>query len=922
MCDPSKNNTSSGGVTLRSVIGDVEVSNTSMKVSFDLNVNSGQYIMPDYPYNPYSNSSDAPFLNWNDNRSLNLSQVLSNGREISWKVRLFDKYSLLGGGAYKATTQVAYGTINSVSTYQYNSVSYTRLTVFPHMNIYMDTLVGIKNIQTRLPGVDDDPNGYAKANILSILRNCDPNMRYYIEINGMQYPITHYSYVPIETGLISEWDEYFDAYGNPVNGYIGIEGTGLSIQSDTTYKIYCNYIDSKSTYFDVYSDAVITVKENLGTTLTSSNCALDNPYVINYCNLELDISYSQAQGVYSNYFNYSVKRYNPSSGEYEFVYNSGNLYNQQLHCSFNKLLPDSVYQVIINIIDTQQRSYVRELYFKTDYSYADTNVSAKAEYYNAHNSIIIDWSEVYSIMPNEDSSDCVFVNLSDNGTVSSSSPHNAVQIPENTTLTYMTNNSGESLNLENCTFAFVFKGTDITRGVITQISDGKGFYAVVSYNSGILRIQSTVYSYSYNLYGEYDQDDFIQALSVSNVNSVDVPVPFIWGDANVDFDNIEWNDDYYWHEEDLIANSVFMVAINRDDCAVKNVTTNQTISAINNHSRYAGYPDQGYVAISGSAIFKYLYVVNNVDTGIVDDLINKGYSQWTWDEKTVLLCSFADSLNGSSSNVEWGDVAGYRVYKTLGTSNYLYEIGNIDGADNRILEDFAVGDNCEYTYYIYPILKSAGNSNTYYLGTVVQTNTVVLNTGVDKVFGLREIKPSDGSVSIFPTYEVDTEQVWRLYLNLEDSGFTLHTDKTFYDTLATYSQEFIGNRKYISKSISALIGDVDCSFDGNPIWDDYDILTSWNDFSSSSNLKCLIDKRGLILPGNFEADPTIEYLDVEGDPAVAKFNWRQKADLQIINIYGRLLPFNPIKELYLSDLDDLSLVSSDTKYLTVGRGDH
>ena len=133
--------------------------------------------------------------------------------------------------------------------------------------------------------------------------------------------------------------------------------------------------------------------------------------------------------------------------------------------------------------------------------------------------------------------------------------------------------------------------------------------------------------------------------------------------------------------------------------------------------------------------------------------------------------------------------------------------------------------------------------------------------------------------------------------------------------MGKYTQESVGKLNYITKSISGLIGMIDCNYNKDEIIDTYDMLICWNDFASSADLKCLIDSRGLILPGNFEQNPTIEYMQGHGNPAVAKFNWRQKSDLNIISIYATLLPFNPIHDTILGCNDNYILTSDDNKIL-------
>lgn len=910
VCAPSHESS-----TVKVVSGDIEYTSNAIRVTFTLDLNSNYYgkIMKTFRTSSFA--------------TISFTDLISSGMECTWKVRLFDKNSILNESAFRAFTKIAYGSVSAKKTNEYNNVESMELTVFPHTTIYSSNPLG--NSPSISVSSDEDPYNYIATTVYTNLAYYDPNIRYYIEINGRQYPIEFYSFVPAGDGEGGEDENYkattyFDTYGNPISGYCRMNASDTetldgNVSAGDNYVIYANYIDSKSTYFDIYDAATIKIYDihNSNLDVTAHN-EPSNLYTIQYCNLEFNIDYSQEQGINPNYYNYRIYLYNDFNGEYELVYASGNMYNIQMSCTYDRLLPNRTYRVNVNVIDTQKRVYTNDVYVHTDYKYARTNVRAEAQYYGPHNSVILDWSEVESIMPGNADDDYTYVNLSDSADILPTGEHNAISLTYGQVLTYTQDNYGNSLDLKNTTLGIVFKGTNLTNGSIAWISMGNGDHIMLWYGSGRMGIRSNTYSYTFSLYDDYDQDDLISALSSSVISSGDKRVPFIWGDTNVDFNSMTWKDnDYYWHEDDLINESVFMVVANRDKCYVKNLTTQTVLSGVEDDLTYTTGPEWGFVSIYGDSVIKRLYVTADTSTETWNTM-TADYNNWEWNDNARLLCYFNDTLNGSASSIEWTNVNGFRVYKTLGTSDYLHEIGNIEGTDARILEDFAVGDNCQYTYYIYPVIDNG--DGTFYLGTVIQTEPIIFDKGVDKVFGLREITQSDGTSAQVPTYEVITDQVWRLILDLEDNGFTLNTDKTFYDTLSTYSTEYIGNRKYITKSVSGMIGDVDCNFKGSRILDTYDMLVSWNEFSSSANLKCLVDARGLILPGNFEANPTVEYMDIKGNPAVANFTWRQKSDLKIINIYGRLLAFNPLKELYLSSSENYSLGTDDDKVLTVKRG--
>ena len=704
----------------------VERLSQTIKVFIDLNINS-EYVMTYRAFRSYETTEYKGAFGFRVEKkqegiytqNVRPSDFLNPGYTCSWKIRLFDKINSEIIESYSPTSIVAYGSVSGMSFSQaqewdtikgkYVDLDYSEniLQITPHVNIYDDVLGQLGEdlpsdpqktnypYELRYPkGTDaqEIQKSYIISTTYNIVENYDPRLKYFIIINGRKLPIKYYRlfephgendkiYI-YNSDAITQMQKYFDNYGNPLYGYAILEESNdLSevIGEGDTYQIRCNYIESSNAFFEINTEPTISVKRG---DVSLDTCTHENPYELNFYPLNLDVMYSQNEGIELNYFNYKIYRYNSLTLSYELEFSSGNLYNQDLNISYNDFQNNQKYKIVITLVDGVQRVYERELFLYTSFYPLTINTPvslATVEYYHEHNSVIIDWTDAFS--------------------------------------------------------------------------------------------------------------DIVDALTSATKSYM----------ANL---NVTWTD---------------------EEC------------------------------------------------------------------KDYLLNSY---------------ITGFKVYKTLGDSNKLYEVANIAGTAYTILEDFAVGDNCKYKYYIYPqIAKSTAAVGNWY---EIFTQEITLKEGVNKVFGLKKLEDK--------VYEVDTSWVWRLYLNLSDTGYTINNDKTFYDTLSRYNQEYVGNRKYITKSISSLIGSIDCSTGAEYI-DTYDMLVSWNEFVTSPSLKCLIDSRGLILPGNFEANPSVEYLDSSESQATAKFNWRQKSDLDIIKIYGTLLPFNPLRNEYLFTLDGKSLESEDSNIL-------
>ncbi|MDO5398276.1 MAG: hypothetical protein Q4G33_10130 [bacterium] len=903
--------------TLKTVYGKVYRESHCIRVivELDLQAEYSGYCLYRYLRSYDTSSGRREYTSYKRVTNPNLGTLISDQGQYAWSIRLYSKGTI--NGANNGINQIGYGGLDLIDTITDTTGSedeYVKIIGTPHTCIY-DYVIGKEHSYILASGNDIQDN--FRTTINNILKYIDNNAKYYFKINNRQYPIAYYRLYDagnkIEDGNFdnytdsTEISKYFDSYGNPIHGYIYIKNADIKTDIDSkrvsasdTYSITSNYIDSRYAYFDVEKEPVITITENTGKSLDDTS--FEAPFVLTYCNLALNIEFEQSEGIFSNYHNFQVYKYNEKYQRFDLKYSSANKYNQQLICEYDKFFSDALYMIKINITDTAQRIHTREVYLKTEYGGAALPQYAVAEYYEAHNSIIIDWSKITSITPKV-TGFYEYVKIS-NGEIASGISYNAVHLKTETVLNYYHDDFGEPLRFEHAALALKFKGLDATTGNIVKLICSDGFSVNIKYTNTAIVVTTSEKEYIFKLYDNYSVNQVQAALSKPEAN---MSIPYIYDDITKD---MIWLDDYYFHTEDKISEGEWLLVISRDGCRLKQIFSDGTEIEHSCTEQALGQNLFGCprLVLFGDIIFEKIAVVNNAVSSTVDKLFS---DNWNWDNNTVILNDFNYTLNGTGYSDNLNGIAGFHVYKTLGTTDdTLYETGVIEGTKCLCLEDFACGDNCEYTYYIYPLVQKTDNPDLYYVASPIKTEPIKLNSGAVSVFGL---KPIDDEKR---TFIADLDTVWVFRFNLQDSGWNINNDKTFYDTVAKYNQESVGNRSYITKNISALLGCVNCRTSGD-YDEDYDILTTWMDFVRTPQLKCLTDLRGLILPGNFEAGVSGEYLDVPGSLCTTSFTWRQKSDLDIISIHGTPLPFNPLHNSYLYSSDEYSLMSGDN-YLLYG----
>lgn len=947
----------------------------SVTLTYDLDLNrtdlyGRSVIIKKLPGNSYSSYEEYSGIY---RQFIPISDLKKN-KIYRWKIRVFEKNSILNPDRYVSKTDIGYGSISNVLTK--TNVEGTVLTIFPHQNIY-DWVMGdvpvdydssaenkispiispierwyfgnyVENMQStsQLHMLAEEDIGIATT-VIASASNIDTNIRYYISANGSQYPILKYRYRPIVYGdtIILRYynssdyylypkgwadssqkyrtksnymyyaeekrlalavyqardiEQSFDSYGNPINGYALIDSND-TFQENSTYKLCCNYIDSDEAYFEIHSEPVITlIEDNSKYELTDDSGNVlyteETPCILSFCNINILGEIYQAEGVEHSYYSYKIYEKN-NIGDYERIYHSSNIYNSNLRIMYEDFLDGREYKIILTIVDVNNRTFERELYFITSFTPTTNPIMARAEYYKDHNSVIVEWSPLNSITPNVKNKDFEFIDLSGDG------ENDAVYIDNGNTVTYYQNDFNQPLSFSKPLFGIRFKATENIKK-IAEVHSPDNIYAITMdsfYNvdekdcDDVIVIDTATTRHVYSIKNIATTDEAIEALSagVSPTNKT-----LVWDN------NLTWDETYTWVNGQNTNESEYEVIISSDEtCVVRCITTGEILQKIDEFSNSTPIIKESKVILYDNVYFTDMTLVNNSDNYNINEFVN---AEWQWNNDTQLLASFSGSFNAAEgSTIGNSKLIGYKVYKSIGNSVKLHKIAETT-SDETIIEDFIVGDNCEYKYYIYPLFQDQLNEKLYYPNEAVVTNEVMLHYTTNKVVSLKKIGDE--------VYCVDLDGVWRLMLDLEDNGYTIKNQKTFADSLNAYTQEYVGNMKYITKSVSGFIGMIDC-FNKGEIVDTYDMLISWNDFVTSADLKCYVDSRGLILPGNFEAEPSIEYIKHPKSYAVAKFNWRQKSDLDIIKIYATVIPYNPIHEGVLYSDDSLSLISVDNKLL-------
>ena len=288
---------------------------------------------------------------------------------------------------------------------------------------------------------------------------------------------------------------------------------------------------------------------------------------------------------------------------------------------------------------------------------------------------------------------------------------------------------------------------------------------------------------------------------------------------------------------------------------------------------------------------------------------------YPWKASTKLLANFNDNINGGNYGGSFSNVKGFKVYKTIGETDKLYKVCETTSPLQRIVEDFTVGDLCDYQYYIYAICDNVidvdGTKTHVETLSPIISKPIKLHRGVISIIGLVETDKN--------TYSIDENNVWQLQLNVTNDGYTLNTDKTFYQTQSAFGKMSGGRRKQRSIPMKGLLGKIDCS--AGDYMDTYDHIIDWENFTASSNMKMLIDLRGIITLGDIDINPSFSYEETANHEVSVSFTFNQLNSIDNADVLGRMLPINPLYYTYLSDSEHVLLKDKDDAYLASPRNE-
>lgn len=280
------------------------------------------------------------------------------------------------------------------------------------------------------------------------------------------------------------------------------------------------------------------------------------------------------------------------------------------------------------------------------------------------------------------------------------------------------------------------------------------------------------------------------------------------------------------------------------------------------------------ITLGGNQVCDYLYITTSLDDQSKFQYIDIEPNKWG--SNTLMLAKFnEDDMSAGNSSLAT-NIKGYEIRRKAGDDLYTEYVGTVEeetdeAKSKRYIIDYAVKNNTEYTYYLYPAATHSGNG-------------IVLYPSITN-----EVKTDWGYWSLLVVDESEEENVF--YLNkMFKFELNIVTDAMSNNAVVSVLQNFTkyptiqyGTANYWSGGLSALCGYVSC-YDGSYVQTP-NMIDELKKLTSDTRRKFLKDIEGNIWEVKITAPINIteEYSAIQSVKS-AKISWTEVGEVSGISI--------------------------------------
>lgn len=276
------------------------------------------------------------------------------------------------------------------------------------------------------------------------------------------------------------------------------------------------------------------------------------------------------------------------------------------------------------------------------------------------------------------------------------------------------------------------------------------------------------------------------------------------------------------------------------------------------------------VILHGESYVDYLWIKNKIDTQTeIDSTLENTYKP-EWDNNTLLLANFDNSINGGNVKSLKDDVLYWQIYRKRPEDTVLTFICRVPVSQYQLL-DFNVLNNTEYQYTIF------AETETTISAPFEQVGYTRTNWWNWSLIGLQESTEKN-------LYYVDSDNIWLFDTELTSSGLDQNMAQYIMDNFTRYPSVSTGKRNYMSGSITAFLSNVNTSIGGYQ--DTVEQYNSFVEFIANPTPKLLRDRKGngwIVSTNGVNG----QYIDESPQQIIkVSFSFTQLDDVNNVNVIG------------------------------------
>lgn len=294
------------------------------------------------------------------------------------------------------------------------------------------------------------------------------------------------------------------------------------------------------------------------------------PLSLSYSNLHITGEYLQSEGISVSHYSFLLER-RESDTKYSTVSYSNNIYSTNIDWQYDKFISGNEYRLTLSLTDSVGSTFEKIIYIKAEYNSISYPMNIKIEEYRKHNSLIVDFSELHSIIANEEIEGghqfLAYNKDTDKIDTTLTVSNNVCHLDKGNSLTYDFIDGEKELSFGKSTIYTTFRIDSDYTGTIFEVTEDDGTTTSLKWDGVHFYLSVKNPSTGYSSYGRvftpYENWDNMtvgdkkkainEAMAKETVN---YSVPYLYMNGEINY-----GDNLYYHTETPLSEQTWLVII-------------------------------------------------------------------------------------------------------------------------------------------------------------------------------------------------------------------------------------------------------------------------------------------------------------------------------------------------------------------------